>query len=172
MYQINELEFIGESLSKINKNFKEAHDRLTAAENQTTQYSGLSSFYATHSNNPDIRVELEPEIGLSGEFELRKSDLIGVDTSKIIYPMPIYVHVSHPETTLLPVLRFSYKLVSSDTGYTATEFTLPRALGSTLLDKSYNTFTLMDLGFYDWKINLLNSINANTKVYAHKLYLA
>ena len=169
MYSINELEFIGESLPKINKNFEEAHDRLTAVENQTTQYSGLSSFYATHSNNPNLMVELKPKLGKT--VDIRKTDVVETAISNIVYPMAIYVHVSHSSTTILPTLRFSYKLTSSTTSYTITEFKLPRALGSSLIDRYYGVTTFMDLGFYDWKIDLYDASSPNVKVYAHVLYL-
>ena len=174
MYPINELEFIGESLPKINANFDEADVRLNAVESQTTQYSGLSSFYGTHSNNTNIRVTLKGETGINGEFERRKGDIVtNVTASKIIYPLPIYVHISHSETTVHPVLRFSYKLTSSTTDYTLMYFPIQCAMGtSTINDYSYNTFTLMDLGYYDWKINLLQASSASTKIYANVLYLA
>lgn len=172
MYEINEREFIGESLPKINSNFTDAENRLVSLETISTQYNGLSSFYSTHSNNSQIAFKTVAG-AYNGSFELKKIPFVSgeVDVSKIIYPIPIYLNFYHMATDDMPVVTFFQKPSVGAAYSSVLSFRVPSARGSLWEEQSCGLYTLSDLGFYDWKL-VVESSSVYAQITVNIKYLA
>lgn len=144
MYTINESEFIGESLPKINDNFSELNTNITTVSNKVTNLISLSSaFYTNDSAN---FYSSNYEIAVFSGGTINKSSIIQSLTNytKLIYPIAIYLTL---EYSSLPSsnIKFYYK-ANSSSGFTLLSDSLY------LVANSKQLFTFMDLGFYDWQI--------------------
>lgn len=141
---ISESEFIGESLPKINNNFTELNSNILAISNNVTNLLSLSSAFYTNDSANFYSSNYEMAVYTGGV--INKSSIITnlTNYTKIIYPITIYLSL---EYSILPTsnIKFYYK-ANSNSGYTLLSD------GVYLVANSKQSFTFMDLGFYDWQI--------------------
>jgi hypothetical protein len=154
---INELEFIGESLPKINFNFDMLEKREISLESTETQYKSLSSLYVTNKSTSKINFIRHSEDLITS---LSKSSLINylaqnsISESQIIYPVPIYVRVYNNDETVSPTLTF-YRTAKINSGEIAVmNVKIPLAKNDTVNGGYYDVITFNDLGYYDWRLAL------------------
>lgn len=155
MYTINELEFIGESLPKINDNFTELDGDISTVNAKVTSLISLSS--AFYTNNASNFTTQNYDLSLLGGTYVTKSSIYSnLSSTNLIYPISIY-------------LNLKYSSVPSDSDNIifyctptegASEIELCR--GSYLVANLTQLFTFQDLGFYDWKIVYPASSTAGT----------
>lgn len=166
---ISEIEFIGESLPKINNNFSELDSRAESLESDNTQYSGLSSFYSTHSNNSDISFSSN-DLGVEyGSYNYTKSDIItdsGVsDVSKIMYPITVYLNLFNSSD--VDDVKYSIRVRDTSTStvkYFIRNASVSVANSNSILDESRSLITFVDIGYADWSINITGS-TAKSNIY-------
>ena len=142
--KIYESEFIGESLPKINNNFELVDSRLDGLETTTTQYKSLSGFFETHSDTNNVTFS---RTSYTFNNQYMKSDVSGFQALNIVYPLPIYIKVPNDNATT--TVKFQRKTNASSSFVEVSEFICSSGVASFL--------TVMDLGYYDWKIILQNT---------------
>jgi hypothetical protein len=173
--KISELEFIGESLPKINGNFSELDTRAITLENTSTQYSGLSSFYSTHSNNSNINFKSESQPTNFGGVIYQKSQVYGSgyadipDLNSIIYPAILYFNIlnSSENTTVTYTVKIQ-ETSSSPLKTFISNWLVPRAKTTNQTDYSSESVTFMDIGYFDWSVQIVGSSSQTNLAYSIK----
>jgi len=172
---INELEYIGESLTKINDNFSNLNTRVVATEADTSQYTTLENFYATHSNNSAILFKSGSLPLQYGNKTYTKSDVVTdtttVDMSKIIYPATMHLNLVNTSPSVDVTYQFRIKETSSSSFVSFVDaLKVSRAVDGTSNGESRSLLTFMDLGYYDWQI-LVQGSTAKSNLYYSMKYL-
>lgn len=166
---ISEQEFIGESLPKINDNFTNLDGRANSLQADMTQYASLSGFYATHSNNANISFQTIVDSPISPNPTFNKQSIFtsnGVDASKVIYPIPVYLTVTHNSTTIDPTVVFR---VDTGSGLNVLKsITTNRATTAGI--NVNHTLTLLDLGYQNFTLQCTSSGGVFSLVMALKLF--
>lgn len=168
---INELEFIGESLPKINFNFSDLDLRSQQLEEVKTQYMGLSSFYVKN-NNTYINYEILTQNIQGNSGSVNKSNILATHSdptnivNKLIYPMPIYVKFQNKNASSTPTLRFKVKYKESSNLFELVNTKINRALDSSgsPTDYMYNLFTFIDDGFNSWEVSFDGGVDVEVDV--------
>jgi len=166
---INEIEYIGESLTTINSNFAGLETRVGSVEATSSAYQGLSAYFATNSNNSDINFK-NGNLSLNfGNKTYTKNDVLShtvtVDSTKVIYPVNLYLNLIN--TSDLSDVSYTFKVKETSTSSFKTLINglkVSRASSSNANDESRSLITLIDSGYYDWQI----IVNGSTsKSYLH-----
>jgi hypothetical protein len=164
---INELEFIGESLPKINFNFSDLDLRSQELESFKSQYMSLSSFYVRKDNSLIEYQNIQETLnGGSGNFN--KSSILASDPSinvnKLIYPIPIYIRFKNNAENSNPNLRFKVKYKSSSTEIQLLNFKINSAFGSSGTSSFNNLYNFQDDGYFDWTVSYDNGSDCEVTI--------
>lgn len=164
---VSELEYIGESLPKINGNFTELNSRTVSVENITSDYLDIVNFLSTHANGNNVSLKLKngalPDS--YGVKTYQKNDIIGtIDKSKIIYPIPVYLELTNTNSNVDVSFTIKTKeLQSSVFVNLINNFKTTRPINNDLVSNSRQFMNFIDLGYYDWQI-IISGTSAKSKI--------